>query len=212
MKKILVLFLLIVGMFQPVFAKHVKVEAVSDFSTANPPAQWEVKTVSNITTKSGTVIPANSLLKGNIINIKDPKRLKRDATFSFEVTEFINSKTQITTQLKKKVIGKYSSLTEVTPGKIIKQGAITAGDKFIGAYIGPSVALVEGAVKNEQGNRAKSAAKSVYESTPISYVEKGQELEIKQGTVFVMDFKIRDDFDDEDEALEEYNSKSNDED
>ena len=48
-------------------------------------------------------------------------------------------------------------------------------------------------IKNEQDNIAKSAAISVYESSPLSYVEKGKDLEIKKGDVFKINFNLGDD-------------------
>ena len=60
---------------------------------------------------------------------------------------------------------------------------------LIGSFVAPAVGLVEGAVKNEKGNRAKSAVVSAYESTPLSYASKGKNIEIKQGQVFIMSFK-----------------------
>ena len=59
---------------------------------------------------------------------------------------------------------------------VAKKGAITAGNMLIGSFVGPGVALVEGTIKNEKGNRAKSAVVSVYESTPLSYANKGKEF------------------------------------
>ena len=188
MKKFVLLlsFCLLVSVL-PSQARNVKVECCSDFSTANPPKTMELKIVSGFTTKDGIEVPAKSMLKGNVINVKSPKRLKRDATFSFIVTEFINAKTGEHIVLKKKIVGKYSTL------KIIQKGAIAAGNKIVGAYVGPSIALVQGAIQNEEGNRAKSAAISVYESTPLSYGEKGKELNLKKGSEFVMSFKVRED-------------------
>lgn len=64
---------------------------------------------------------------------------------------------------------------------------------------------MQGAVKNEQGNRAKSAAVSVYENSPLSYINKGKELEIQEGQIFVMSFKqIKDDEEDKDKPNYEY--------
>ena len=50
---------------------------------------------------------------------------------------------------------------------------------------------VEGAVKNEQDNRFKSSVTSVYENSPVSYVEKGNEIEISKNQVFLLNFKIK---------------------
>ena len=62
---------------------------------------------------------------------------------------------------------------------------------LIGSFVAPAVGLVEGAVKNERGNRAKSAAISAYESTPLSYANKGKELEFQSGQIFIMNFKLK---------------------
>lgn len=193
MKKIVLFLTLILIASQPVMAKNVKVEALSDFSTANPKDTWEVRVVNGFTAKNGHEVPANSIIKGKITNVTDPKRLKRNAGFDFVVTEVYDSQIDEKITVKKNIVGKYSSLTDVTPLKVIEKGAVTAGDKLIGAYVGPSVALVKGVAQNEEGNRAKSAVVSVYESTPLSYVSKGKELEIKQGQIFVMSFKAKDD-------------------
>ena len=55
------------------------------------------------------------------------------------------------------------------------------------------------AVKNEQGNRLKSTAVAVYEGSPISYIQKGEAIEIRQGQHFYMNFKIDNDNDNADE-------------
>lgn len=196
MKKIVfILFLFFAICSQPVMAKNVKVQAMSDFSTENPPSTWELKIVDGFTTKNGTEIYGGSIIKGKIEGVTDPKRLKRNANFNFVPYEYYDSLTGKTYAVKNDFVGKYSALTDVTAGAVIEQGAVMAGSHFISGFIGPSVALVKGAVKNEEGNRAKSAAVSVYESTPISYVSKGKQLDIKAGQIFVMSFKTPDDED-----------------
>ena len=47
---------------------------------------------------------------------------------------------------------------------------------------------VEGAVKNEEGNRLKSAAENVYENSVFSYAEKGEQLHIAPNTCFGLKF------------------------
>ena len=177
----------------PVFAKNVKVEAVSDFSTENPPEVWSVKVVEGFTTKGGYPVYAGSIIKGRIENVKDPKRLKRNATFTFIPTDYFDYNTQQWLQIDNQIEAKYSSLSDIDAKSIAKTGATVVGNKLLDGFFGPGVALVEGAVKNEQGNRAKSAVVSVYESTPLSYANKGKELVIEQGRIFVMNFKMPED-------------------
>ena len=79
-------FLLIFGIIllvQPAFADNVKVEAMSDFSTANPPELWSLKIAEGFTTKNGYEVAEGCVLTGKIVDVTDPKRLKRNASFRF---------------------------------------------------------------------------------------------------------------------------------
>lgn len=188
-------FLLILSVFllmPSVMAKNIKVEAMSDFSTENPPSTWQVKIVEGFTTDSGFAVHSGSIIEGKIEKVSAPKRLKRSANFTFIPQTYYDSHEGYTKNIYQQIEGKYSAMSDVTAKSVAKTGAITAGNVFISGFIGPGVALVEGAVKNEEGNRAKSAAVSVYESSPLSYAQKGKELEIKKGQIFIMSFKLKD--------------------
>ena len=197
-KSLLILFSAILIGIQPVMAKNVKVQSMSNFSTANPSQTLDLKIVDGFITKNGAVVRPNTIIIGDVCNVQQPKRLKRNGTFSYLPKEYIDPETGTHHPIDHLIVGKYSSLSDVSAAKIIETGAVVAGDKLIGAYVGPSVALVKGVVQNEEGNRAKSAAVAVYESTPLSYINKGKDLEIKEGQVFVMSFKLKDDDDDDD--------------
>ncbi len=194
-KTLLITLLFLLGSSLPTFAKNVKVMAMSDFSTANPPQTWNLKIVEPFTTKNGYEVYAGSVLTGKITDVTDPKRLKRNASFKFIPVSFYDIKTKTSYHVNKDYVGKYNSIGDVTAGEVVEKGAITAGNYFISSTIGPGVALVQGAVKNESGNRVKSAAISVYQSTPLSYISKGKEMEIKAGQTFLMNFKLQDEED-----------------
>ena len=189
MKKFLLLLAAILIFIPAVNAKNVKVRATEDFSTANPPKIWSIELVDGFESKDGMPFYAGSVITGKVTNVTSPKRLKRNASFSFIPVSYHDSLSGRDYNIKEQIRGKYSALTDVTVGSVVKTGAVAAGSHFVSGFIGPGVALVEGAVKNENGNRAVSAVKSVYESTPVSYVEKGKELEIKKNQIFVMSFK-----------------------
>lgn len=195
MKKTLLILSLIL-ITSPVMAKNVKVEALSNFSTANPPQIWDLKILDTFATKSGFVVSEGSVITGKITDVTEPKRLKRNASFRFIPVSYYDIRNGQTYSVSQNFVGKYNSIGDITAGEVIEQGAIAAGNHFISATIGPGVALVKGAVKNEEGNRAKSAAVSVYESTPLSYISKGKEMEIKKGQVFSMSFKLKDEDED----------------
>ena len=193
MKKTLILLAVILFGFQPVMAKNVKVQAMSDFTTANPPETWSVKIVEDFVTDNDYYIKAGSTIEGKIVDVTEPKRLKRNATFTFVPVKFYDISKGQTYGIRQNMVGKYSSMSGISAGSVAKQGAVIVGNKLVDGFFGPGVALVEGAVKNEQGNRAKSAAVSLYESTPLSYANKGKEMEIKKDQIFIMSFKTKDD-------------------
>lgn len=187
-------FLLILSallIINPVFAKNIKVEALSDFSTAKPPKTWKLKVIEEFTADNGIYVPANTIISGKVTDVVSPKRLKRPASFNFIPQTYYNPESGITNDIKRDFSGKYSKKTELTAKNVAKKGAITAGNLLVGAFVAPTVGLVEGAVKNEEGNRAKSAVISAYENTPLSYASKGKELEFKKGQVFIMNFKLK---------------------
>jgi len=187
-------FLLVLTAFliiNPVFAKNIKVEALSDFSTVNPPKTWKIKVIEGFVADNGQVVNSNTILEGKIIDVASPKRLKRAATFTFVPQTYYDPQVGYTKDVKRDFQGKYSSKTEMTAKNVAKKGAMTAGNIFIGSFVAPTVGLVEGAVKNEKGNRAKSAVVSAYENTPLSYANKGKELEFKKGQIFIMNFKLK---------------------
>ena len=189
MKKLLLILsaLLIIN---PVMAKSVKVEALSNFSTENPSNTWKVKILEGFVADNGVVVHPNTILEGQIIDVTSPKRLKRAASFTFVPQTYYDPQVGITKDVKRDFQGKYSQRSELDAKTVAKKGAMTAGNILVGAFVAPTVGLVEGAVKNEKGNRAKSAVVSAYENTPLSLANKGKELEFKKGQVFIMNFKL----------------------
>ena len=170
-------------------AKNVKVEALSSFTTANPSPTWKIKVKDNLIMEDGTRVRANTIIEGKVVEVSGPKSLKRNATFKFVPVKYYDPKDDKVKNVKRDFEGKYSSMSEINAKTVAKKGAVTAGNMLIGSFVAPAVGLVEGAVKNEKGNRAKSAVVSAYESTPLSYASKGKNIDIKQGHVFIMSFK-----------------------
>ena len=189
MKKLVLFICLIFLSITSANAKSIKVEAMSNFTTANPPETWKVKVVESVATKKGFQILAGSVVEGRIDNVVKPKRLKRNAKFVFVPIKYYDASDGKVYLIEQNFKGKYSSNTDASIKSAAKSGAVMIGNHFADGLFGPGVALVEGAVKNQEGNRAKSMAKSVYKALPISYIDKGNEIVIAQGQVFVINFK-----------------------
>lgn len=194
MRKIFLYSIIILTMIsQPVFAKAIAVQALDDFSTENPSSTMRVKTLEDIVINENTTINSGDIVEGKIVDVASPKRLKRDASFTFVPLSYtdINGKTF---DIKGYYPAKYT--TKLNKGELAKTAALGVGNFFVkGLSLGYSA--VEGAVKNEKDNRFKSSINSVYEDSPFSYVEKGEEIVIKKEQNFFLNFKIKDDSDDE---------------
>lgn len=176
---------------QPVFAKTIPVQALNDFSSENPPEKFSIKVLDNIDLDAQTSLKEGDVVYGTIVDVKNSKRLKRNATFSF-VPQVIHEPDGNIIEIKGYFPAKYT--TKLNKGEIAKSAVLSVGNYFVkGLSMGYTA--IEGAVKNEKDNRFKSTVNAVYESSPLSYVEKGHELFIPKEQNFLLNFKVKDDED-----------------
>lgn len=176
--------LIISGMFCQAYSKTVEVESLNDFTTANPPASISVKLLEPLELTSEIVLDSGVKVYGSLIDVVSPKRLKRNASFSFKPEYYFTSDGE-KHSIDVDVIASYT--VPVDKGKLAKNTALGVGNFFVkGLSMG--VAAVEGAVKNDEDNRIKSSAVSVYEASPFSYAEKGEDLDIKTSQIFYLKF------------------------
>ncbi len=179
-----VLLLLIAGMFAQASAQTIVVSSLDEFSTLNPPMSVSVKLLVPLKLSSDLELSEGDKITGKLTNIVSPKRLKRDAKFSFEPVSYTDLN-GVEHKLQSNIKASYT--TTIDKKELAKNAALGVGNYFVkGLSIG--VAAVEGVVENEEGNRIKSAVVSVYKSSPLSYVEKGQEVSIKEGQAFYLKF------------------------
>lgn len=201
MKKNLYLLVLIFGLLcQPVLAKTVAVEALNDFSTENPSARMSIKILEDLAIDDNVVFSEGTVVDGKVVDVTDPKRLKRDATFTFVPLSYVD-KNGKTIDVKGYYPAKYT--TKLNKGELAKNVGLGVGNFFVkGLSLGYSA--VEGAVKNEKDNRFKSSVTEVYKDSPLSYVEKGGEIAIEKHQLFYLNFKSKEDEDNADLPNYEY--------
>lgn len=172
-------------------ATQIKVIAAEEFTTENPSEMINV-IVPEETVLGEYTLGTNSTLHCKLLKVVDPKRGKRSAGFFVQPTSFTYQ--DETTVIKEDMYAKYSKfvlskeeLKKIPPFKIAKSAALSIGNYFVkGISIG--YYFLEGAVKNEEGGRLKSGAKSAFDATPLSLVEEGAELDIKVGDEFYFVF------------------------
>ena len=191
MKKLLVLLAMACVIMPSAEARIVKVAAESNFTTADPPETWKVSLVEDVTTKTGQVLKAGSVIEGRIIDVVQPKRLKRDASFVFVPVMFYDVDGN-KYEIKYHIEGKYDALAKIEAKKLLKTGILTAGNLVVQG-ISPCYQVVEGVYKNEEGNRLKSGAVAAIDATPLSYYKYGNDLVFKKGQVFKMNMIVEDD-------------------
>ena len=187
MKKLLLLFLLIFAT-SPVFAKTIHVQAMENFSTENPPQNYSVRILDDLSLEEKLILKIGYVVNGKIIDVTDPKRLKRDAKFVFVPLDYVDENNE-----KHEIKGFFPAVytTKLNKGEIAKTAALGVGSYFVKG-LSIAYSAVEGALKNEKDNRFKSSATAVYEDSPFSYVEKGHEIVLEKDQVFLLNFKIKD--------------------
>jgi hypothetical protein len=169
-------------MFADANAQTVVVSAIDEISTANPKQNVSVRLLEPLMISNEQILNSDVILTGDVTNVKNARRLKRDAKFVYEVKEY---QTDDDTHQKLYIKAKYTS--KIDKKELAKKAALGVGVHFVKG-ISPGIALIEGAIKNESGNRVKSSIYSMYKSSPLSYIEKGNELEIPGGQYFYLKF------------------------
>lgn len=200
MKKILILLLCLMFPSMAFASVQIKVTALSEFNTKNPSSQLKVRVGKDVQLGKYS-IKEGDILENQILKVTDPKRGKRNACFYVQPMYYVSDGNNVSIQ--EEYYGKYSKtvlskeeLKKIPPGKVIKKAALTVGNHFVKG-ISTGVAFAEGVIHNEEDNRLKSGVVEAYKESPLSYVGKGEQLDIKSGDEFYLVFKIDEDSDKE---------------
>ena len=184
----------------PAMAETICVQALSDFTTEAPSEYMSVKAMDDLVLDEDLTIKSNSIIKGQIVDVKSPKRLKRNANFKFIPLSYKEENGKVI-EINGYYPAKYT--TKLNKGELAKSAALSVGNYFVkGLSMGYSA--IEGAVKNEKDNRFKSSVNAVYEDSPFSFVEKGQDIVIAKDQLFLLNFKAKGEPEEEEEPNYEY--------
>lgn len=189
MKKFLVIFIFALCInTSSVQAKTVKVVALEDFKSAQPSQTFTVRTIESKQISKTMFLPATTIVSGFIVNVEEAKRGKRDGYIEFVPTALTYEGK--TTQLHHSIItAKITDYTPVDP----KDATIDAGLKvanFLLKGVISACQFVQGAVTAPSGTRMKSGAMNVYKHSFLTYIEVGDELNVKKGDILTFKIKI----------------------
>lgn len=170
-------------------ATKVEVEAITPFSTLKPTPIMKVVTHQKVEFENGVVFEDGTVVTGNIIEVTEPKRGKRDASFKFQPTSyFYNGKT--TKIYDDEFIAKYKEKKDINKGEMALSAATTAGGFLLNIPgLSQGVSMLKGMAKNQEDNRLKSGVKQVYQDSPLAYIEEGKDVIIKPKDIFYLKFK-----------------------
>lgn len=185
MKKLLLTLAVILVTAGVCLAEDMKVKALCDFSTDSP-SEIRVQTLQAMQLDEGVFIDAGSVVTGMMIDVIPAKRLKRDATFSFMPTSYTTPQ-KVRYKINRKYVGKFSPKIEIDKAELAKSAALSVGD-FLVNGLSTGFYAIQGAVKDEKGNRFVSSVNNVYENSFLSYVEKGGATCIKAESLFTFKF------------------------
>ena len=179
-------------------ADTVHVTALEEFRSVSPRETIDVRVLEPAELGS-IVLKQDDILHCKIVKIVNPKRGKRSASFCVNPVSYTSG--EETFEINESYYGNYSArilskeeLKNVDTVKVGKKAALTIGNHFVKG-VAPVFSLAEGAIKNEEGNRIESGVKQVYKDSVFSYVEKGENLDLKEGTPFYLIFKPMSDAD-----------------
>ncbi len=187
MKKFILTFLFIFIFASPTFAKATQVEAMSEYDSDNPPINFVFKVVEYNEIENFTCLFDGDIIESEVVKTKDNQRLKQNATFALKINRIIHRNGDILEP--NNVFAKYT--TALDKIEISKNVALSVGNYFVkGVSIG--YRTVEGAVKNTEGNRFKSSGVAFVNSTPLGYINKGNEIKLKAGDKFLLNIEAID--------------------
>ena len=181
---------------------QMKVTAMENFNTEYPSSQIKVRLNKDVQLGK-YYIKSVDILEGQVLDVTDPKRGKRDASFYVKPLYYVSNNGIV--HLQEEYYGKYSKtvlskeeLMKIPPGKIVKGAALTVGSHFVKG-LATCVHFAQGVVQNEEDNRLKSGVVEAYKESPLSYIGKGEQVTIKSGDEFYFVFRT----DEESEVVED---------
>lgn len=188
MKKILYTFIFCIFLLTSrVQAQTIKVLSVDDFSTLNPSSTYSVKTLELLQLEDGTFLYPNTIVSGVVLRVKGPKHGKRDSYFEF-IPSTVAYNGQCYPIKSQKTIAQVIAYKPIDKKALAYNVARKTANLFLKGLIS-GIEFVQGAVEAENGQRIKSGCVKVYKDSFFSYLEVGEELNIKSGDILVLKLK-----------------------
>lgn len=185
MKKVLLIFVVMIYTAIGAYATTITGVALSEFSTENPVSTFSVKIQDNFSVNNMDLYKAGTVFYGKVTKVVNGQVGKRQGYFEFTPTHYATSdgvfkinRNNLNVRVKY-----YKPFDKKSAVKLAETGVTTvAGFVFNVPLLSQGVSFVQGAVKQEDDtNRVVNGLKQVYKDSPLSYVERGEELHLQVG-------------------------------
>lgn len=187
MKKFLITTLLL-AFISPCFAAENKliVQCENDLNSNSKGAYFSAKVLEATEFDNGILLKENDTIQGEVVNIIDAKRAKRDAYIVIKPVSYVQNG-------QKNEINQTGWLAKVAAYKPfdLKESATTAGVSVANFFVngvGTVYYFGKGLLNPTDEGRIKTGAKNVYDSTLISYVEEGKPVNIRKNDLLMLVF------------------------
>ncbi len=181
----------------PVFAgtgrNKVAVESLDDFSFNHQVDTVKLKVLEKNKFQNGVKFEKDAIITAKVAKVVDPKRGKRNGYLVVDPLSYTVPSSGAVVKLEDEYW--FANVVGYKPFDA-KSAAAKAGLSVAGFFvkgIGQIFYFGKGVISPEDGeNRLKSGAKSVYENSPLAYIEEGEEVDIKTGDIMLLKFYYED--------------------
>ncbi|MBR1681396.1 hypothetical protein IJ707_06380 [bacterium] len=169
-------------------AKTVKVKALADFNSLNPPKYFKVEMLEPFFVETENInLEAGGVLDGYIAKVIPPKRLKQDATFVYVPTSYIDLNN--TPHTLNTLVG--ARTPKIDAKDLVISSALVLTIGVVPTLLAiPGFFAAEGAFKAKDGDRTKSSINNAYEKSYLSIGEKGNNLHILKNEEFLLNLAV----------------------
>ena len=164
------------------------VQFEQDFSTDNPPREFSVVINDNYEFPNVRPIEKGTQIFLEVTKVSQAKRAKMDASVQARIVRVYIPSTDETINVNNpKAVVRFSKYEKLDVADKALNTGISVANHFVKNITYPAQ-FVKGAVQNKEGNMLKSGFNAAYEASPLSYIEKGESLDLQSGDLATLTF------------------------
>ncbi len=190
------LILALLLFINPVFAKTIKVVAqtTNSFDPYDPPEVFYAKILEKVSVEENKVVPKGTI-RGNVVKVSTSKRGKRNGYLVIQISGFKEEGANVFAPTRNDIRAKVTRYKKTDLKELGISSATSIAGLFVD-HIAIPINFARGMITPyENKSRLKSGVQKAYEKSTLSYISKGEEIDLKTGELVVLTVKIKDEND-----------------